>query len=236
MYICIIPLHVYIFFPNPNNFFLLNSTAFRDMAQGNPQPHHNNCNQGAQNRHSGITEDGNRFIERYDIQVPFDLECTGCCFGYLRERNYEEVRGALFDRVCFSSENFAETGAIIPSDMVNSFAKAPRRRNFRGQVSTGYDYNLGERTARTFGNSRTYQLYSQTGNLSVGFLAHARMESVAIDVVRGDELINIYLNYADAALVELYREGRNLPSLSQAEVTGYLLLRNPDSNNQKAKE
>ena len=215
---------------------LLNSTAFRDMAQGNPQPHHNNCNQGAQNRHSGITEDGNRFIERYDIQVPFDLECTGCCFGYLRERNYEEVQGALFDRVCFSSENLAETGAIIPADMVNSFAKAPGRRNFRGQVSTGYDYNLGERTARTFGNSRTYQLYSQTGNLSVGFLANARMESVAIDVVRGDELINIYLNYADAALVELYREGRNLPSLSQAEVTGYLLLRNPDSNNQKAKE
>ena len=201
------------------------------MAQGNPQPHHNNCNQGAQIRHSGITEDGNRFIERYDIQVPFDLECTGCCFGYLRERNYEEVQGAQFDRVYFSTQNPAESGATTPLSTVNSYVKAPRNPNHKGQLSTGFDFNLGERTVRPFANSRTYQLYSQTGKLSVGFEAKARMESVAIDVVRGDELVNIYLNYADAALVELYREGLRRGSLSQAEVTGYLLLRNPDSNN-----
>lgn len=204
--------------------------------QGNPQAHHINCNQGAQNRHSGITEDGNDFINRYNIQVPFDLECTGCCFAYLRDRNYEEVQGALYDRVYFSTQNLTEAGAVMPLSMVNSFVKAPSSRGRNGQIATGYDYNLGERTARPVASSRTYQLYSQTGKLSVGFMAHARMESVAIDVVRGDELVNIYLNYADAALVELYREyhpDRELPSLSQTEVNGYLLLRNPDSNTQE---
>nr|XP_022331192.1 uncharacterized protein LOC111129230 [Crassostrea virginica]XP_022331193.1 uncharacterized protein LOC111129230 [Crassostrea virginica] len=195
--------------------------------QGNPQAHHENCNQGAQNRDSGITEDGNLFIQRYNIQVPFDRECIGCCFAYLRERNYEEVQGAQFDRVYFSTQNPAEPGATRRLSTINSYVKAPRNPNYNGQIRTGLDFNLGETSVRPFANSRTYQLYSQTGNLSVGFLAHARMESVAIDVVRGDELVNIYMNYADAALVELYREGRNLPSLSQADITGYLLIRNP---------
>ena len=204
--------------------------------QGNPQAHYNNCNQGAQNRHSGMNDTCNDFMTRKNVQAPFDLDCIGCCFAYLRNRNYKEVRGAQFDRVCFSTQNLVEEDANIPLNLVKSFVKATNNPDHNGQISTGYDYNLGKITARPFADSRTYQLYSQTGNLSVGFLAHARMESVAIDVVRGDELINIYLNYADAALVELYREGRNLPSLSQAEVTGYLLLCNPDSNNQKAKE
>lgn len=34
------------------------------------QPHHGNCNQ-AQNRDSGLTEDGNIFRERYNVDVPF---------------------------------------------------------------------------------------------------------------------------------------------------------------------
>ena len=66
---------------------------------------------------------------------------------------------------------------------------------------------------------------SKTGNLSVGFDTPARMESVAIDVVRPDELLNIYLNYANAVLVELYRQKKNQDILSQTEVTGYLLKR-----------
>lgn len=53
------------------------------------------------------------------------------------------------------------------------------------------------------------------------------MESVAIDDVKSGELVEIYLNYADAALVELYGKEQDLSSLSIPEVTGYLLLHNP---------
>lgn len=174
------------------------------------QPHHRNCNQ-AQNRDSGLTEDGNIFRERYNIDVPFNLECVGCCFAFLRRRNYLVVQGATYDRVCYSSQNLAVPGAVIRADLVNSFVRAPNRRGRRGQIATGYDYNLGNRVVRPFANSRTYQIYSdEAGVLSVGFLARARMESVAIEAVRPEELVEIYFNYADAALVELYREQHGL--------------------------
>lgn len=189
------------------------------------QPHHRNCNQ-AQNRDSGLAEDGNFFRERYNVDVQFNLECVGCCFAFLKRRNYHVVQGATYDRVCYSSHNLAEPGAVIRADLVNSFVRAPNRRGRRGQIATGYDYNLGNRVVRPFENSRTYQIYShEAGVLSVGFLARARMESVAIDDVRPEELVEIYFNYADAALVELYRNQRRLPSLSRPEATGYLLLR-----------
>lgn len=190
------------------------------------QPHRRNCNQ-AENRDSGLTEDGNIFRERYDIDITFNLECVGCCFAFLRGRNYQIVRGAMYDRVCFSKHNLAVPGAIIRGDLVNSFVRAPNRRGRRGQIATGYDYNLGNRVVRPFANSRIYQIYSEeAGVLSVGFLGRARMESIAIEAVRPEELVEIYFNYADAALVELYREHHGLPSLSRPEATGYLLLRN----------
>ncbi|XP_061174280.1 uncharacterized protein LOC133183339 [Saccostrea echinata] len=195
------------------------------MAQ---QPeHHPNCSPDHRNRQSGATEDGHNFVNNYTLAVDFDLECLGCCFAYLRGRNYQEVLGALYDRVHYSQENLATPGARIRGDTMNSYVKVPRRGR-RGQIATGHDLNLGELSVRPFANSRTYQLYSETGALSVGFVANARMESVAIDVVRPDELVNIYLSYADAALVELYREQNNQESLSRAEATGYLLLRNPE--------
>ncbi|XP_062596970.1 uncharacterized protein LOC134258437 [Saccostrea cucullata] len=195
------------------------------MAQ--PPEHHPNCNPDHRNRQSGVTEDGHNFVNNYNLAVDFDLECLGCCFAYLRGRHYQEVLGALFDRVHYSQANLAVPGARIRGDLVNSFVNVPRRGR-RGQIATGHDLNLGELSVRPFANSRTYQLYSETGALSVGFEAKALMESVAIDVVRPDELVNIYLSYADAALVELYREQNNQESLSRAEATGYLLLRNPE--------
>lgn len=143
------------------------------------QPHHRNCNQ-AQNRDSGLTEDGNIFRERYNIDVPFNLECVGCCFAFLRRRNYLVVQVERYDRVCYSSQNLAVPGAVIRADLVNSFVRAPNRRGRRGQIATGYDYNYENRVVRPFANSRTYQIYSdEAGVLSVGFLARARMESVS---------------------------------------------------------
>jgi hypothetical protein len=99
----------------------------------------------------------------------------------------------------------------------------------KGQLATGHDFNLGVLSARTFSDSRTYQLYSDNPvRLSVGFTTKARIESVAIDVVSPEELINVYLSYADAALVELYRQQMGIAdSLSQIDARGYLLVRSP---------
>lgn len=44
-------------------------------------------------------------------------------------------------------------------------------------------------------------MYSPTRNLSVGFNAQVRMESIAIDVVKRHELIDIHVNYAVAVLM-----------------------------------
>lgn len=195
------------------------------MAQANS--HHSDCNQN-QRRFSGLSDHGTQFVQVYNIDVPFQLECLGCCFAYLRERHYTESQNLSFDRVCYSSEDLAVPGAIIRNDIVSSFVKVPGGQGRLGQIATLSDPNLGNMMVRPFADSRTYQLYSEAaGALSVGFLARARMESVAIEAVRPEELVEIYFNYADAALVELYREKHNLASLSRPEVTGYLLLRNP---------
>ena len=186
--------------------------------------HHNECSQEIR-RDSGYEHDGEHFIEKYKLNVDFDLTCLGCCFCYLRQRSYQEVLCAQFDRVCYSIDSLAVPGTPIPGNIVSSYVKVPGGSGKKGQISTGKDLNLGIPSARPFADSRTYQMYSETGNLSVGFNTHARMECVAIDVVRPDELLNIYLNYANAVLVELYRQKKDQDSLSQTEVTGYLLKR-----------
>lgn len=191
--------------------------------------HNINCNTNRR-RCSGLSEDGEQFLQRYNIEVPryFGLKCLGCCFAYLIKRGYKETPNLSFDRVCYSSHDLAVPGASI-RDLVSSFVKVPRKPGGRnGQIATGPDLNLGKMMVRPFADSRTYQLYSEAaGGLSVGFLARARMESVAIEVVKPEELVEIYFNYADAALVELYREKKGLPSLSRPMVNGFLLLRRP---------
>ena len=84
-------------------------------------------------------------------------------------------------------------------------------------------------------NGKSYNLYSPTGNLSVGVDLTARMVAVDINKVRSFELQDIYLNYSDAALLELYRENNVLldngkddtpkETLSGEDVKGYLLCR-----------
>lgn len=195
------------------------------MAEENP--HHANCNQNRR-RFSGLSDDGTEFQRNYSIDCQFQLDCLGCCFAYLLKRGYIETPNLSFDRVCYSSHDLAVSGAST-GNLVSSYVKVPSGPGGKqGQIATNSDQNLGHMLVRPFADSRTYQLYSEAaGVLSVGFLARARMESVAIEVVKPEELVEIYFNYADAALVELYREEQDRPSLSTPEVTGYLLLCNP---------
>lgn len=193
--------------------------------------HHINCNQ-IHDRQSGVTQDGRNVILKYNINVPFKLSCVGCCFEYLITRNYQGVTGAAYDRVCFSFQNSLPDSFPV-GYLVNAFVKLANVST-SGQIATGFDYNLGNRDVRTVKNFRTYQIYSSISNprqhgLSVGFVANARMESVAIRKVRPNELVAIHFNYADAAIVELYRDQHNPPlsSLSGPSVTGYLFRRDP---------
>lgn len=193
------------------------------------QVHHINCNQ-IHDRESGVSDNCRNLIHRYNIIIPFKLSCVGCCFEYLRTRNYQAVTGAAYDRVCFASPD-ALLDNFPVGNLVNAFVKLSNISD-KGQIATGFDYNSGERVVRTVSNFRTYQIYSSNPGqrqLSVGIVAKARMESIAIGSVRPKELVKIYYNYADAALVELYRDRRNpsMSSLSGPSVTGYLFLRDP---------
>lgn len=193
------------------------------------QIHHINCNQ-IHDRESGVSEDGRNLIRRYNIQIPFKLSCVGCCFEYLLTRNYRGVTGADYDRVCFSFQNSLPNSFPV-GNLVNAFIKFSRITD-SGQIATGFDYNFGQRDVRTVRNFRTYQIYSSNPGqrgLSVGFPANARMESVALKSIKPKELFAIYFNYADAALVELYRDQHNPPlsSMSGPSVTGFLLRRAP---------
>lgn len=191
------------------------------------QNHHQNCNP-VHDRHSGVTQDCRNVVQKHNLQITFRLECIGCCFAYLQSRNYQAHIGTSHDLVCFSLPGNLINN--IPIGRVSAFVNATNA-TVNGQISTGYDYNLGNRVVRSVANHRTYQLYSNTPELrlSVGFTGTTRMESVAITVVRPRELCDIYFNYADAAVVELYRNQRHPPlsSLSGPSVTGHLCLRNP---------
>ena len=154
---------------------------------------------------SGIADRGRDFIDEYELHIQFNIECLGCCFDYLtRDRNYTQVVGP-FDRVHFTDGNTAT---------ISSFVKVPGGGGRRGQLSTPKDLNMGIPTKRPFHQSRTYQLYSPTAGLSMGIEVRARMESVAINEATADELSSIYVNYADAALIELYRSNLDPPLAS----------------------
>lgn len=96
---------------------------------------------------------------------------------------------------------------------ITAFLNIPRGAGKWGQITTGYDINLGAPTARSFANSRTYQMYSPTRALSVGVIGPSRMESIAIDVVQRHELKDIKVDYAVAALIEQYRINVGKPTL-----------------------
>lgn len=170
--------------------------------------HRNGCQVNIRDTESGYGEFGPDFIRRFNIVIGFKIECLGCCLDYLvTERNYQRTVGS-FDRVYFAVQD-----PKMPQANVSCFVRVPESRNGRyGQFATFEDINLGNPTIRVVQTSRTYQIYGRTGGMTVGTVINARMESLAIDKARLAELADMYVNYADAALVELYRINNNLDS------------------------
>ncbi|XP_015194887.1 uncharacterized protein [Lepisosteus oculatus] len=148
------------------------------------------------------------FVWRYWIKVGFPLQCRGCRLDYLiNDRGYATFQGQQ-DHVNFSQGGSDEA-------LVSCFVNSPDGGGEKGQIAVKSNPSAspGYRSARPFVSSHTYQLYSPTEVLSIGFLAAARLESVAIDVVERKELNTVYMQTAEAVLVERYREKRALESL-----------------------
>lgn len=164
------------------------------------------------NIHSGLSERDHDFQNRYNLDLPdVNLVCIRCCVLYLRERGYNISEGSL-DIVTYPRLPL-QPGLALNTPNITAFLKIPTGGGRKGQIATGNDLNLGYVSARAFQSSRTYQMYSPTGTLSVGFNAQVRMESVAIDVVTRPELDDIKVNYAVAVLIEQYRETREKNTL-----------------------
>ncbi|VDI51983.1 Hypothetical predicted protein [Mytilus galloprovincialis] len=157
------------------------------------------------NKHSGFSETDPNFQNHYNLALhDINLECLRCCLLYLEQRMYTIAFGKL-DFVSYPILPI-QPGTPMITPRISAFLKIPKGGGKKGQIATGNDLNLGKPSIRAFEHSRTYQMYSPTGTLSVGFNAQVRMESVAIDVVKRHELDDIQVNYAHAVLIEKYRE------------------------------
>lgn len=161
---------------------------------------------------SGFSQRDLEFQTRYELELPeLNLECIRCCLLYLQRRRYRIVDG-LTNFVVYPDLHL-EPGVQILVPPITAFLNIPGGGGRRGQIATGHDLNLGMISTRAFASSRTYQMYSPTGTLSVGITGPSRMESVAIDVVQRHELKDIKVNYAVAVLIERYRLRVERPTL-----------------------
>lgn len=184
--------------------------------------HHSKCSD-FRGMDPGFSHTGDQFIEKYSdrfLQFPISAckECLGCCLAYLTmDRKYTRLEH--YDQPGLFYVHFPIGYPLdlyrIPS--VTSFARIPLGPSgVNGQIATGQDPNFGIPFCQSLQASRTYQLYvpyvegaPDARGLSIGFPCTARMESVAIDVVDQDhrrDIADIKLNFADAMLVERYKE------------------------------
>lgn len=58
----------------------------------------------------------------YNIDILFWLNCLGCCFVYLIERDYIEILNLFFDCVCYLLYDLVVFGIRI-GDLVSLFVK-----------------------------------------------------------------------------------------------------------------
>lgn len=153
---------------------------------------------------SGISEHSDNFVRKYTIRPGFDIDCSGCCWEYLTtKRNYDTVQ----DRRMVKFGN-ATTSCYVDG---------PQGRNGKnGVVKTESDLNLGNLGPRPVQGSFSYQLYGRhaPGGLAVGAEMTATIEAISVNKLKkAQQIQNCYFSYADAALLELYREKEEEPSL-----------------------
>ncbi len=154
--------------------------------------------------HSGVVL-GDCFLKRRNqtlIEPPFFLVCTGCCWNYLCGRNYTQLNGLRMVKF---------------DDQANTSCYVNGNRGVFGVVMTGYEFNFvppAPRGPRPVDHSVAYQLYgAPPGAIAIGAPMTARIEAIGVCVLTANHMRGTYLNYADAAMLEVFREAQRLPSL-----------------------
>ncbi len=145
------------------------------------------------------------------IRSRFVLNCTACCWSYLLKRNYRSVNDTV-RRVKFDSR-------ATTSCLVNGKPGVRRRKPYTsfGVVMTYPDLNLSaahQLGPRPFAASITYQLYGTAPPaLAMDEPMTARIEAISVNVLTARQMKGSFLNYADAAMLELFRQAKEKPSL-----------------------
>ena len=156
---------------------------------------------------SGETDDSIGFKNKEELNPPFNIKCVDCCFQYLTQiRDYTTVIGNNYQVKYGNAEDWTICYLSGPS----------KPRGKYSQLKTGKDLNLGQTSERPVQNCLTYQFYTNDrnpGSIALGVPLIARLESIAIHFLQPDHVFGSELNYCNAALLELYRESKSLPSL-----------------------
>ena len=156
---------------------------------------------------SGGNQDSDDFARQEELDPPFEIKYIEWCFTYLTKcRNYKHIDGNS-DQVKFGdAQNWTDCFLAGPKTPGGS----------KSQFKTGHDLNLGTLSQRPVQNSLTYQFYTKNSEpdaIAMGVPITARLESIAIEMLKPNHVIGSKLNYHNAALLELYREKKKLPSL-----------------------
>lgn len=135
------------------------------------------------------------------------------------------VKYGNFDRVTFGEKQYV-TGDRSDGRYYTSCFLNQTEKHTVGQFQTGqlHDKNfriIKNRRGRgnqepaskaVVNNHHTYHYYTKgedpllPDRVSVGIVLSARLESIGVNVLQKDEISGTFLNYCDAALLELYRE------------------------------
>lgn len=154
---------------------------------------------------AGMSDSSTNFQVQYDLNPPFDLNCAGCCFQYLTEdRQYQWV-----EDIWMVKYDNAVTSCYVDGKQGKGGA--------HGVVKTGHDLNLGLIGPRLVNQSHSYQLYGPVAphGLAVGAHMTARIEAIAVtQITNRMKVKDCYFSYADATLLELYRQQNGKPSLA----------------------
>ena len=151
-----------------------------------------------------------RFMQHYQITPTFDTKCAECCWCFLtKSRQYEDVTSTILPPYLVK---FGDAKTKCYVDGPQSIA------GVHGMVKTEHVINLGSCGPRSLSKYHSYQLYglSSTG-LSLGMTVRvmARIEAIFMPgLISRSQLQDCYFSYADAALLELYRQSQKVPLLS----------------------
>lgn len=153
---------------------------------------------------SGYSDFSKNFKQWSEVTPTFDITCAGCCWEYLHSRRgYSTAKDARMVK--------------FKTPVTSCYVDGVQSRNGKnGVVKTGTDINLGKIGPRPVDASHSYQLYGKKApsGLAVGAHMTARIEAIAVTkLISSDKVEGCYFNYADAALLELYREKEGKPSL-----------------------